>query len=296
MTQKKKISEKSAPGLQGVTIGSVVRGVMLELKNDDLIIRASSMSFFFFIALFPTITFFFSLIPYLPVDNYDTFLLNLLNNLLPEAVFRILETTISDIVSNQRGGLTIFNFLMAFIFSSTGLTSMFKSFDKTSDFYKNRNFIQRQLVSLKILSLLSFLLLVSISLVILGERTIKEILMHYELFNYYTYWLVIVAKYILVAFLFLNAIAMIYYYAPAIKKKFRYFSTGAIFSTVSLIILSNLLKFYFRLLSNFNHFYGSLGIVIVCMLFVYFSSIVLLLGFEINNSIATGKMSDDAKH
>src|SRR5690554_6892940 len=123
MNKRKKISEKSAPGLQGVTIGNVVSGVIKELKNDDLIIRASSMSFFFFIALFPTITFFFSLIPYLPVENYDLFLLNLLKNLLPEGVFEILETTISDIVSNQRRGVTALNFIMAFIFSSTGLTS-----------------------------------------------------------------------------------------------------------------------------------------------------------------------------
>ena len=293
MNKRKKISEKSAPGLQGVTIGNVVSGVIKELKNDDLIIRASSMSFFFFIALFPTITFFFSLIPYLPVENYDLFLLNLLKNLLPEGVFEILETTISDIVSNQRRGVTALNFIMAFIFSSTGLTSMFKSFDKTSDFYKNRNFFQRQFVSLKVLSLLSFLLIVSISFVILGEKTIKEILIHYELFNYYTYWLIISAKYLLVFFLFLNAIALIYYYAPAIKKKFKYFSIGAVFTTFSLIVLSNLLKIYFRLLSNFNHFYGSLGIIIVSMLFVYLSCIVLLLGFEINNSIAVEKMSDE---
>lgn len=282
---RKKILEKSTPLLGGVSFKDAFLGVRNELKNDDLIIRASSMSFFFFLAIFPAIIFFFSLIPYLPVENFDIVLMQYLAEILPEGIFSVLESTISDILSIQRGGVTSLNFILAFIFSSNGVTSMLKAFDKSNDNFRKRNFLQKQMTSLKILVLVSLLFIVSISLVIMGEKTIKEILNNVHLYNNFTYYTIVIFKYLLVFFAFFNAVALIYYYGPAVKQKFRYFSTGAIFTTVVLIALSNLLKFYFSLFSNFNQLYGSLGIFIVSMLFVMFNCCVLLIGFEINNSL-----------
>lgn len=284
-----KILEKSAPGLQGVSLKDAFNGVREELRNDNLVLRASSMSFFFFLAIFPTIIFFFSLIPYLPVENYDVVLMSYLAEILPEGIFTMLESTISDIVSIQRGGVTSLNFVMAFVFSSNGVTSMLKAFDKSSDNYRKRSFLQKQLVSLKIIMLVSMMFLVSITLVIMGERTIKELLNYFQLYNAYTYYLIVLLKYLLVFFAFFNVVALIYYYGPSVKEKFNYFSLGAVFTTVSLVILSNLLKYYFSLFSNFNQLYGSLGIIIVSMLFVYLNSCILLIGFEINNSISNKK-------
>ncbi|MCO5232022.1 MAG: YihY/virulence factor BrkB family protein [Chitinophagales bacterium] len=283
------IIQKSPPGFQGVTLKDAFNGVIEELKNDNLMIRASSMSFFFFLAIFPTIIFFFSLIPYLPVDNYNMVLMSYLQRVLPGGIFAMLKSTIFDILSIQRGGVTSFNFLMALVFSSNGVNAMLKAFDKSNEKYKKRTFLQKQIVSFKIILLVSLMFIVSITLVIMGEKTIREILNHYDLYNTYTYWLIILTKYLLVFFAFFNTVALMYYFGPAVKEKFKYFSAGAIFSTFSLILLSNLLKIYFKLFSNFNQLYGSLGLFIVSMLFVYLNCCVLLIGFEINNSIANYK-------
>lgn len=288
-SKRKKILGKTAPGLQGVTFKELFLGVIQELKNDNLIVRASSMSFFFFLAIFPTIIFFFSLIPYIPVDGLDIVLLSYLSEIIPFGVFESLEATINDIIKIQRGGVTSFNFLMAFVFSSTGITAMLNAFNKNDEFYKKRNFFSRQLVSLKLIILISIMFLASISLVILGEETIRSILMNLNLNNRFTYYFIVLVKYFLIFFAFFNAVALIYYYAPAVKEKFRYFSIGAIFTSTSLVVLSNFLKIYFNLFSNFNQLYGSLGVFIVTMLFVYFNCIILLLGFEINNSILKNK-------
>lgn len=292
---KNKLLEKSIPGTQGTTIKDAFAGVKQEFKNDDLIIRASSMSFFFFIAIFPAIIFFFSLIPYLPVENFSIVLMQYLGEILPEGIFKILESTIADILSIQRGGVTSLNFVLAFIFSSNGVTSMLKAFDKSNDNYRKRSFLQKQLVSLKIITLVSLLFIASISLVIMGEKTIKEILNYTNLYNTFTYYAIIILKYLLVFFAFFNAVALIYYYGPAVKERFRYFSIGAMFSTVALIMLSNLLKYYFSLLSNFNQLYGSLGIFIVSMLFVLLNCCILLIGFEINNSLYSCKNTQEEK-
>ncbi len=293
MDKKSKILEKSIPGLQGVSLKDLFWGVVEELQNDNLVIRAASMSFFFFIAIFPTIIFFFSLIPYLPVDNFTPVLMNYLAEVMPEGTFELLESTITDILSVQRGSTTSLNFILAFVFSSTGVTSMLIAFDKSNEYYKKRSFIRRQLVSLKLVTLISIMFLVSVSLVIIGGNTLKDALMYFGLYNTYFYYFLVLMKYLLVFFAFFNVVALIYYYGPAVKERFRYFSVGAIFSTVSLILLSNALKIYFSLLSNFNQLYGSLGIIIVTMLFVYLNCIVLLLGFEINNSILIKKSTED---
>lgn len=287
-----RILQKSFPGFEGVSLKEALIGVREELRNDNLIIRASSMSFFFFLAIFPTIIFFFSLIPYLPVENFNLVLMGMLKGFLPSGIFAMLETTIKDILSIQRGGVTSFNFIMAFIFSSNGVTSMLTAFDKTHDNYKKRKFLQKQWVSFKLVTLVSFMFLVSISLVIMGERTIKNILIYLEFYNFWTYTIIVFLKYVIVFFAFFNVVASIYYYGPSVKEKFKYFSIGAIFSTFSLVILSTLLKFYFRLFSNFNQLYGSLGIIIVSMLFVYLNSCILLIGYEINNSIASNKVKE----
>jgi membrane protein len=102
--------------------------------------------------------------------------MGLLKGFLPEGIYSMLRTTISDILSIQRGGVTSFNFIMAFAFSSNGVTSMLTAFDKSHDNYKKRKFLQKQWVSFKLVVLVSFMFLVSITLVILGERTIKNII------------------------------------------------------------------------------------------------------------------------
>ncbi|HUH73876.1 MAG TPA: YihY/virulence factor BrkB family protein [Chitinophagales bacterium] len=286
------ILNKTYPGFEGVSLKVALLGVREELRNDNLIIRASSMSFFFFLAIFPAIIFFFSLIPYLPVENYNIVLMGYLRDVLPSGIFGMLRTTISDILSIQRGGVTSLNFTMALIFSSNGVTSMLTAFDKTHDNYLKRKFLQKQLASFKLVILVSFMFLVSITLIILGERTIKNILIYFDFYNFWTYAVIVFLKYVIVFFAFFNVVASIYYYGPSVKEKFKYYSVGAIFTTFSLVVLSTLLKFYFKLFSNFNQLYGSLGIIIVSMLFVYLNSCILLIGYEINNSIANNKVKE----
>ena len=289
---QRKILGKTYPGFEGVSLKEALIGVREELRNDNLIIRASSMSFFFFLAIFPAIIFFFSLIPYIPLENYNKVLMSYLKDVLPGGIFSMLKVTITDILSVQRGGVTSLNFIMAFAFSSNGVTSMLTAFDKSHDNYKKRKFLQKQWVSLKLVSLVSFMFLVSISIVILGERTIKNILVYLDFFNFWTYAIIVFLKYIIVFFAFFNVVASIYYYGPSVKERFNYFSVGAIFTTFSLIILSNLLKSYFKLFSNFNQLYGSLGVITVSMLFVYLNSCILLIGYEINNSISINKVKE----
>jgi membrane protein len=278
------------PGFEGVPLWDVIIKFREEIQDDALAIRAASVSYFFILAIFPTIIFFFSLIPYIPVENFDIVLMDNLRQVMPEGVFNILESTIHDIVSIQRGGLTSINFLLAFIFSSNGVSSMMQAFDKMNPTFKKRKFLEKKWVSVKITFLLTIQIIAAIILVIFGEKTLKATLEYLNITSLVSYWLIVIFKYLFVIFGFFNSIALIYYFGPSVKEKYRYFSIGATFATLILILLSYLLRFYFNAFSNFNQLYGSLGIVLVTMLWVYFNSFVLLFGFELNNSIAVNKI------
>lgn len=278
------------PGFEGIPLLDVFSKLREELQKDALSMRAASVSFFFILAIFPSIIFFFSLIPYIPVEDFDFALMSYLRRILPSGIFSVLESTIQDIVSIQRGGLTSINFFLALIFSSNGVSSMMQAFDKANHNFKKRSFLQKKWVSFKITSLLTIQFIAAIVLIIFGEKSLKSFLGMMQLDNQISYVLIVTVKYIFVILSFFNTIALIYYYAPSVVKKYRYFSAGATFATFTLIILSYVLKFYFNAFSNFNQLYGSIGVIIVIMLWVYLNSFVLLFGFELNNSISINKV------
>ncbi|MBL7882784.1 MAG: YihY/virulence factor BrkB family protein, partial [Bacteroidia bacterium] len=112
------------PGFDGLSFYIVSKFFFHGLKNGSLNMRASSLAFNFFLAIFPTIIFLFTLIPYIPIENFDDYLFNLLQSILPQSAFEATEDTIADIIQKQRGGLLSFGFISALYFSSNGFNSM----------------------------------------------------------------------------------------------------------------------------------------------------------------------------
>lgn len=294
-SHRRRLRSLVLPGFEGVPLWDVVLKFREEIQDDALALRAASVSYFFIIAIFPTIIFFFSLIPYIPVQDFDIVLMRYMQQAMPPSVFLVLENTIQDIVSIQRGGLTSLNFILAFIFSSNGVSSMMQAFDKMNPTFVKRTFFQKKWVSIKITFLLTIQVITAIILIIFGEKTLKDILAYLNITSIASYWLVVAFKYLFVIFSFFNSIALIYYFGPSVKVKYRYFSVGATFATIMLILLSYLLRVYFSIFSDFNQLYGSLGIVIVVMLWVFLNAFVLLFGFELNNSIAVNKIMQQKK-
>jgi membrane protein len=277
------------PGFEGIPVYDVVHRFREEIKDDALSIRASSISYFFILALFPSIIFFFSLIPYVPIDHFDSKILNGLKGILPNGIFSILETTIHDIVSVQRGGLVSINFFLALFVASNGVNSIMRAFDKMNHTFKKRNFIEKKIAAIQILILICMQLIIAFLLIIKGKEFIQFILNWLNTEDAVISFVVRFTKTLLILFSFFNIFALIYYFGPSVKKRYRYFSVGATFATLFSILMSVVFKFYTSYLNNFNRLYGSLGIMIVIMLLIYLNALVLLFGFELNNSIAVNK-------
>lgn len=284
-----KLKRITLPGLEGIPVYDIVQKFREEVKNDDLSIRASSISFYFILALFPAIIFFFSLIPYVPIEHFDVKIMSGLRLVLPKGAFIILENTITDIVSRQHGGIVSINFFLAMFVASNGINSIMKAFDKMNETFQERNWWQKRFAAIRILVLISLQIIIAILLIIKGKELLQLILKLLHTENQFTFYLLSLVKTFLIIFSFFNIIALIYYYGPSVKKKYKYFSAGATFATFFSIAMTFGFRFYAAYLNNFNRLFGSLGIMIVIMMLIYLNALVLLFGFELNNSIAVNK-------
>lgn len=261
-----------------------------ELRLDSVTKRASYMAFNFTLAIFPSIIFLFTLIPYIPsilsLDLSES-ILNFIADFMPEEMYAVAYTTIEDIVNKPRGGLLSFGFLFALILSTNGIMSLMDAFDKKYHTFYKRSYIRKRLIATVLTIVLSFILFTAVAAIFFGQW-ILDVLVFYEIVTEsYTYTLLVILKYVAIVLLFLLATSIVYYYVPAIEDKWPFFSAGAVVATGLIFLVSMIFSFYISAFDTYNKFYGSIGALIGLMIWLDFVSMILILGFEINVSIDT---------
>lgn len=290
---------RSLPGFSGVPIYDVTEFVVKEVQRFDVFTRANSMAYSFFLSLFPSLMSLFTLLPYvrkyllrfLPHEEGASFrdvLAMEIQEFLPGNVGFEITKFIEDLTTNPRVGLLSFGFFLAMFFSSNGMLTMMRGFEKSYPAFKKRTAIRKRLVAIFLTVLLGSLLISSVVLIILGNFLIKWLsdYIHLDRFTelsiYFIRWIVIIL-------LFYFVISFIYRFGVAVKKKFRLLTPGATLATVLSILASIVFSFYVDNFSQYNKLYGSFGTIIVTMLWMQINCLVLLLGFELNASIAVNK-------
>ena len=278
------------PGFDNVPLYDVVVFFVNEIKRDVINVRAKSIAYTFFLALFPSVLFLFTLIPYIPVDNLQENLVALIKELLPdESIFKIFEQTITGVVVEQRGGLLSIGLLMTLFFSTNGVLGIMESFDKSYSTFKKRNILRKRWVALKLTIVLFFLLILSIVLIVAGNQILEFLLSTFDIFTPLTFILFNTLKWLIILLLFFNSISFIYYYGPATKKKFKFISAGSTLATILAILISIGFSYFISNFATYNKIYGSIGTIIALLVYIYLNSFALLIGFELNASIAYNK-------
>lgn len=279
------------PGLDGIPVYDVYRFFMAEMKTSALPTRSKSIAFSFFLAIFPALTFVFTLIPYLPYfRDLDVVILTFLKNVLPNEESYIfikdfIEPLLKDLAKNKRGGLLTGSFFLVLFLTTEGVIAMMTSFDKSFDNYKKRNALQTRIVALKITLLLTILFITSISLIVLGRTLFDFIFSALDIHGNVGIFLFSFLRYILILFMFFFGISLIYYYGPATKTKYKFISTGATVATLLSILVSMAFSYYVANFSKLNVIFGSIGTIMLLMIWLNINSFILLVGYEINVSI-----------
>ncbi len=273
------------PGFEGLSLYLVSKFFFQGLRNGALNMRATSLAYSFFLALFPSIIFLFTLIPYIPIENFQDQLFKLIASMLPKSAFEATEETIADIIKNPRGGLLSFGFISAMYFSTNGFNAMINAFNETYHQIETRSPFMQRLVALLIVIVTTLLLLTAIGLIIGSQLTFNYLIKRENV----EYYVILYGQWFILVALCYSFISFNYYMGPKSSKSWKFFSAGSVFATTLTIITSVIFAYYVNNFGNYNKLYGSIGTLIVIMLWLYINSLILLLGFDLNVSISRAK-------
>lgn len=246
--------------------------------------RAASISFSFFLALFPGVIFVFTLIPFIPIDGFQHELFRLLRDVLPPNSFDAAYSTITDILTIKRGDLLGITVAAALFFATNGTLALIGNFGQTIHRLNVRGFWSQYLAAFWLTLVLALLLIGGIAVLALGEVWIPTLIPGDN-----GIWLTALARWVVLLGLVLFAISLLFYYGPMRSAPWRFISPGALLATVLVWLTSYLFGIYVTDFSRYNQFYGSIGTLMIIQLWIYFNAIGLIIGFELNASMARAK-------
>lgn len=280
--------QQSLPGLGGVPIYDIISFIIYETQKDGITTRANSVAFSFFLAIFPAIIFAFTLIPLLPFsDYYATTVNQAIESALPASASDYLTNIIDDLASIKRGGLLSIGVLLSVFFASSGMLTLMIGFDKSYDSFKKRSYLRKRAVALMLTMLLTLLLVVSVVLIVIGQSTLDSVLdwLGISIHDVALRLLRIISS---LSIIYLG-ITIIYRYGPSLQRRTPLINAGAVLATTLSILTSLGFSFFVNNFGRYNELYGSIGALIVILLWLQFNATILLIGFELNAAIAVNR-------
>jgi membrane protein len=274
------------PGLEGMSIYDVLEMYFIGIVHGALTTRAGGIAYSFFMAIFPFLLFILTLIPYIPIEGFQEGLFSFIRDILPPQTFEAVSVVIGDIINNQYGSLLSFGFLLSIFLMTNGINSVFSGFEYSYHVKDVRNVFKSYFISLGVSLLTSFFLIVTVALVILYQVALLQIDEHgwlntsdLHLFYYGRGFLFLVMIFTIVSLLFR--------YGTKQGRETKFFSAGALLTTIVSLFSFYLFGIYVVKFAQYNQLYGSIGTLLILMLFFWLNSIILLLGFELNASLHT---------
>jgi membrane protein len=267
------------------------------IQEDEIMDRANGVAFNFILAIFPTIIFLFTLIPYItvyfPTINEKS-IMAFLGDLMPSNMYAITSSTIQDIVHNQRGGLLTLGFVLALYLATNGMMTLMRAFNACYRTVERRNWFAMLFTAACLTIMLSVVLCFASALLILGQIALHQItadvsqMSNFRLDHYSIFFLYLL-RFVVIFVVFFIAISFIYYFGPAVHYNWKFFSVGSFIATLLFMGISYGFSFYVANFSSYNKVYGSIGALIALMVWIQLVTAVLLFGYEINASLHYGR-------
>jgi len=262
-------------GLYGFSLYELFNLYFIGIIKGAISTRASSISFSFFMAFFPFILFVLNLIPYFPIDNFDQVFLSLMESLLPNESSSFFHDIFIDINSNKRSGLLSTTLIFSIVLIGNGVNAVFEGFTDSYHVQFSRNLFKQYLYAIFV-----GLILVIVVLFATFSSVLFNFLINQS--NSFISFLIFYIKYIFLIIIALISFSSLYYFGTIQGKNLKFISPGSIMTTILLFLSTYLFRLYIDNFSNYNELYGSIGALIIMMLFIWINSISLLLGFELN--------------
>lgn len=274
------------PGFHGKPLYDVLVYFINGFSKGYLTDRAAAVAFNVFLAIFPAVMVLFTFIPYMPLEGVHTMIVQLIHQVVPQNISSRVVGTIDEIMSNQHNTLMSIGIIMAFYFSSGAVRAFFRGFDMGVNHIGKMSMMRMYGGGLITTLILGALLMMSIALIIVGNDVLPCFFNKIHFYNGFVIGLIDVGRWLLTVFVLLVAIAVLYYFGnPDKNRKFRLFTPGSIMFTLLFIVGTIGFNYYIVNFSNYNALYGSIGGLIIFMMWMYVNCIIVLIGFEIDASI-----------
>lgn len=271
------------PGLHGMSLYDIIEMYVIGIVKGALTSRAGGIAFSFFMALFPFILFILTLIPFVPIEGFQEDFLVMIEQLLPPNTAETVHEVIEDIANNRYGGLLSFGFVASIFLMTNGVNAILGGFEYSYHVTEMRSILKQYFISMGMSILLSIMLIVTVAIIIYFEIGIENLKnkgwVKDELF-----WIE-KGQFMFFVLLIFVTVSFLYKYGTKEVKYYTFFTPGSILTTFLTIVMFRLFSIYVLKFSTYNQLYGSIGTLLVLMLFVWLNSIILLLGFELNASI-----------
>lgn len=260
----------------------VARRVWRESGEDNVLGAAAELGYYFLLALFPMLIFLTSLIGFLPDVQESIF--REIRRLAPPDAMRVVRETLQDVASNSGGGLLSFGILGTLWAASTGTAALIDTLNRAYEVKETRGYWKVRLIALALTVGLSLVVITGSAIIMLSDRLPAWLGRMAGISESWLGWWTAVDNLLGLALLVM-ATATIYRFGPDLKGRCRWLTPGAIFAALAAAIASWLFSVYLRVAPSYSATYGSLGAVIVLMLWLYLIGLVILIGGEINNEI-----------
>ncbi len=270
-------------------IGFLTR-VYAKAQADNVLDGAAALAFYFIFAIFPAMIFLMALVPYLPIPRVGEAIMNFLAQALPSGATSLFADVVQEVTGKRSGGLLSIGLVVALWSASTGMYAVMQQLNIVYEVDEQRPFVRARATALGLTLLFGVLVLAAFSLVVLGgviETWLGDrfglseaLLMLFQIFR----WVVIVLALML-------AFSVVFYVGPNRNQGFRFFSAGTVVAMTLLIAASYGFSVYTTHFSSYSAIYGSIGAVIILILWLYIVGLVLLIGAEINAALERGAKS-----
>ena len=282
------------PGFQHIPLYDVMGYFFQSMGKGVIFQRAAAMTYRIFVALIPMVIAFFSLIAFMG-EGIQTTILTLLESVVPVYAWPAVSDMITYVVTQPHGGLSTFMFFIGIYFTIICVNGLLAAMN-TSYFNEQKRNIFKQLgLSATIMVIVFFMIIVVAMLFILASVSVNHISNFLLDQSNLCFYLIHIAKWILIFAAFYFMVSILYYLTPVNKKNYRFFSAGSSLCTILLVCLLGILNIYFSNFTNYNLIYGSLGALFAILLWINWSSLILLVCYDLNVSIAKAKETTSTK-
>ena len=255
-----------------------------KVNADDVLNRAAILSFYFLLALFPLLLFLTALLGYFADAGTELRhnLLTYLRAIVPVSASDLINTTVDEISQKSSGGKVSFGLLTSLWFASSGMGAIIEGLNVAYDVKETRAWWRRTLLAILLTIALAVLIITALALMFYGSRIAEGIANHYGFgAAFAAVWTILRWLFVLV-FVFL-AFQLIYYFAPDLhEQQLRWLTPGAAVGVILWLLVSFLFGSYLNFYNNYSVVYGSLGAVIILLLWFYLTGVTILIGGEVN--------------